>query len=268
MSDSEMRYVYAVARDDRALDRLTSLVTGVDRGALRLVGSRGLAALVSAVPAESFGEASLMAQLEDLGRLESLARAHHAVVDAAFAETTVLPMRLATVYRDEARVAAVLDEQYAHFEKLLRMFDGHVELGVKVYAVPHAVPDEQAETGPAASTPGRAYLRRRRAQRNTVRYAARAASTIAEASARESGALATARAVHRPQQGEWSDGRGENVANESYLVPLDAVDEFRGRLSALARDEPGVSIEVTGPWAPYSFAAQAAREGVTSGERE
>ncbi|MEU6219343.1 GvpL/GvpF family gas vesicle protein [Streptomyces sp. NPDC047022] len=271
MSDAEMLYVYAVGRDDRALDRLTSLVTGVDRHALRLVGSRGLAALVSPVPADRFAEASLMAQLEDLGRLESLARAHHAVVDAAFAETTVLPMRLATVYRDEPRVAAVLDEQYTHFEKLLRLFDGHVELGVKVYAVPHAVSHavpEQPETGPAASTPGRAYLRRRRAQRNTVRYAARAASTIAEAAARKADALATARAVHRPQQGEWSGGRGENVANESYLVPLDAVDEFRGSLSALARDEPGVGIEVTGPWAPYSFAAQAARERVNSGERE
>ncbi|MEU6244626.1 GvpL/GvpF family gas vesicle protein [Streptomyces sp. NPDC047024] len=259
MSDAELRYVYAVGRDARTLDRVTDLVTGVDGHSLHIVRGGGLAALVSAVPADGFNAAGLAAQLEDLDRLERIARAHHAVVDAAFAETTVLPMRLATVYRDEVRVAGMLEERRLAFGELLDLLDGHVELGVKVYVVPHAAVPAPASGEPesAATTPGRAYLRRRRAQRDTARNVYRVATGLAEAAAREAEALAAARVTHRPQPGEWSDGRGENVANEAYLVPVGAVAEFRERLGALTR--PGVAVEVTGPWAPYSFATGATR---------
>ncbi|MFD8809707.1 GvpL/GvpF family gas vesicle protein [Streptomyces sp. NPDC059597] len=265
MSDTELRYVYAVGRDEEALDRVTGLVTGVDGHSLHTVRGGGLTALVSGVPADRFEEATLTAQLEDLDRLERLARAHHAVVDAAFAGTTVLPMRLATVYRDEARVAAMLEERRVPFGELLDLLDGHVELGVKVYAVARAAAPAPAspESEAAGTSPGRAYLRRRRAQRDTVRNAYRVAADLAEVAAREAGALAAARVSHRPQQGEWSEGRGENVANEAYLVPVGAVEEFRARLGSLTR--PGVGVEVTGPWAPYSFATGAG-EAADAGE--
>ncbi|MFD0431502.1 GvpL/GvpF family gas vesicle protein [Streptomyces zhihengii] len=238
MSEEPLLYVYVVGFDGNALDRVTSLTAGVDGGALRPVSShRGLTALVSAVPRERFGEEGLAAQLEDLGRLEAVARAHHTVVDTAFAETTVLPMRLATVYRDEARVAAVLEERHAAFDALLRMLDGHVELGVKVYAVPQAAP-APAEPPEEAGSPGRAYLQRRRAARRSTQDSYRAAAATAEAAARLASAIASARSVHRPQQGEWSGGRGENVANEAYLVPRSEAERFRAEVGALAGTHP------------------------------
>jgi len=60
--------------------------------------------------------------------------------------------------------------------------------------------------------------------------------------------------VHRPQQGELASGAGENIANDAYLVPVARVGEFRAALDGLADDAPGVRVEITGPWAPYSFA--------------
>jgi hypothetical protein len=66
--------------------------------------------------------------------------------------------------------------------------------------------------------------------------------------------LGRARVAHRPQQGELAPGAGENIANEAYLVPAGSVPEFRQAVSGLAGQAPGVRIEVTGPWAPYSFA--------------
>ncbi|MFG3120601.1 GvpL/GvpF family gas vesicle protein [Streptomyces sp. NPDC048201] len=259
MSEAEMQYVYAVGLGDPGLDGTTVPVTGVDGGTVRTVGGgRGLTALVSAVPADRFAEEHLAPQLEDLERLEAIARAHHAVVDAAFATATVLPMRLATVYRDQARVAAMLDEQHPHFEELLRTLDGHVELGVKVYAEPRAAA-AAPEPEPANASPGRAYLQRRRAERRLAQDTYGAARDTAERAAGLASSLASARAVHRPQQGEWSAGRGENVANEAYLVPRSDVERFRTELGALALDTPGVTVEVTGPWAPYSFAGGGAR---------
>lgn len=256
MSARTVLYVYVVGRDDQLLERAPSLVAGVDGHELRQVTSGGLTAVVSPVAADRFGEEYLAAELEDLEKLESMARAHHAVVDTAFAEATVLPMRLATVYRNEARVAAMLDKEHAYFAQLLDRLEGHVELGVKVYVTPRSAPAEQA---PAKTTgsPGRAYLQRRRTERRAAQDSYRAASGVAQAAASTAASLAAARAVHRPQGGEWSAGRGENIANEAYLVALRDVERFGAALSELTHDTPGVEVEVTGPWAPYSFATGA-----------
>ncbi|MBT2366097.1 GvpL/GvpF family gas vesicle protein [Streptomyces sp. ISL-10] len=252
----ELSYVYAIGRDHAALQRTAVLLSGVDDRAVRLVTrAGGLAALVSHVPAGVYDEQALKAQLEDLSRLEAIARAHHAVVDAAFAAATVLPMRLATVYRDDDRVTAVLGERHDEFDRLLQRLDRHVEFGVKVYADPDSVPVRRQPHGErTAESPGRAYLQQRRAQRRTGEDVRRAAAAVAADAATAVRDLASERVVHRPQQGGLSGRSGENVANDAYLVPAHSAQGFRTRLDALVRDTPGVRIEVTGPWAPYSFA--------------
>ncbi|ROQ66656.1 gas vesicle protein GvpL/GvpF [Streptomyces sp. 840.1] len=261
----EMTYVYAVGRDGPALRALVSGLPGVDGRPLHPVGEGGLCALVSPVPAGTFSEQGLAAQMEDLERLEAVARAHHAVVEAAFAETAVLPMRLATVYLDDTRVVDMLARQREQFQELLGRLEGHVELGVKVYADPSAaVPVPATVTSVAAGT-GRDYLRQRRADQRNSRDAYRAASELAARAGQLAQSVAAARAVHRPQQGQLASHPGVNVANEAYLVPLTHTEQLRRELAALADGTPGVSVEVTGPWAPYSFATAPAAQGADGG---
>ncbi|MFJ9886966.1 GvpL/GvpF family gas vesicle protein [Streptomyces sp. NPDC091287] len=262
----EMSYVYAVGREGPALDGLAARLPGVDGRPLRPVGGGGLCALVSPVPADTFSEQGLTAQMEDLDRLEAVARAHHAVVDAAFAETSVLPMRLAAVYLDDTRVADMLVRQRSEFQELLGRLEGHVELGVKVYADPRTA----TATAPAAAAPsgggaGRAYLRQRQAQQRDSQDVYRAASDLAARAARLAEGVAASRAVHRPQQGQLAARAGVNVANEAYLVPREHTAQLHRDLAALAEGAPGVSIEVTGPWAPYSFATAVVAEGADGG---
>ncbi|MFH9267859.1 GvpL/GvpF family gas vesicle protein [Streptomyces sp. NPDC017546] len=262
----EMSYVYAVGRQGPALDGLATRLPGVDGRPLRPVEGGGLCALVSPVPADTFGAQGLTAQMEDLERLEAVARAHHAVVDAAFAETSVLPMRLATVYLDDARVADMLVRQRSDFQELLGRLEGHVELGVKVYADPRtaAAPPRPAAP-PTGAGAGRAYLRRRQEQQRDSQDVYRAASDVAARAARLAETVAASRAVHRPQQGQLASRPGVNVANEACLVPREHLERLRRELSALADDVSGVSIEVTGPWAPYSFATAVVAEGADGG---
>ncbi|MFF9852185.1 GvpL/GvpF family gas vesicle protein [Streptomyces litmocidini] len=253
----EMSYVYALGRGgEPALREAVARLAGVDGRALRLVESAGLAAVVSSVPSGAFGEQGLRTQLEDMARLETIARSHHAVVDAAFARTTVLPMRLATVYLDDVRVAGMLAAQRDRFLQLLDRLDGHVELGMKVYADAGAVTPTETEAVAVAvaESPGRAYLQRRRAQRRGTQDLYRAAAGVAEEAVRVAEGLSRARVVHRPQQGGLAPARGENIANEAYLVPAGEVGRFMSALDASADATPGVRVEVTGPWAPYSFA--------------
>jgi hypothetical protein len=41
--------------------------------------------------------------------------------------------------------------------------------------------------------------------------------------------------------------------NGAYLVPHDQEDAFRAAAETVIAANPGVSVEVQGPWPPYSF---------------
>lgn len=257
LAAATVSYVYAIGRSGTPLDGAGPGLVGLGGEPVRTVSTQGLVALVSRVPADAFSSEGMKAQMENIERLEKLVRTHHAVIEAAYASTTVLPMRLATVYLDDARVGAMLRERGRDFGELLDRLDGHVELGVKVYADPREQePTQGQDTHSDASpiSPGRAYLRRRQTQRRSHQEAFRAAGAVAAQVPDRVPGLALDRVVHRPQQGELATVEGENIANEAYLVPVDRVADFRTAVGALADDVPGVRIELTGPWAPYSFA--------------
>lgn len=261
-SEERLSYVYAVGRREAPLDAAAAEVLGQDDSPLRCVRDAGLCALVGSVPADTYGEAGLRAQLEDLARLEAVARSHHAVVDAAFRHAgAVLPMRLATLCHDDDRVAGMLRERAEEFSDLLHRLEGRTEWGVKVYVdaatasrrpAPGTVPSGSGAA--ASSTPGRDYLRRRRTQRDGARQAYRDAESVLARIGDTAAGLAAACVAHRPQQGELATGPGENIANHAYLVETDRGEDFATALSGVAAASPGVRVEVTGPWAPYSFA--------------
>jgi O6-methylguanine-DNA--protein-cysteine methyltransferase len=237
------RYVYAIGR---ALDPagLAGLV-GIDGAAVYRVAHRDLVAVVSAAPPD---EVTLRARLERLDELAAVAEAHHAVVAAVATQTVVAPFRLATIYRDEHRVSELLCHRYEEFEALLDRLAGTVEVGVKLY-VDHRSPARAAPSGS-----GRAYLhqlsQRHRRRDEERRHAAAAAERVDTAL----GAQALDRSHHRPQPAQLSGAAGHNVLNAANLVPTGRLTEFTDLAQRLATDEPALRVEVTGPWAPYSFA--------------
>ncbi|MFI0816454.1 GvpL/GvpF family gas vesicle protein [Streptomyces sp. NPDC021098] len=260
-----MVYAYAVLRPTPEAARAVAALRGVAHEQVGLVETGELAAAVGPVPAGEFGEEALKARLEELPRLESLARGHHGVVAALTPLGAVLPLRLATVYRDEDRVRQVLQERRDAFLPLLERLTGRVEWGVKVYTDVREEAESASEngagdgTGDAGLSPGRAYLAARRRRRRGTEDAWQAAVRTAARIADEAGEIAVERVAHRPQRGELAkagggDGGGENIANDAYLVPADRAEDFRARVLAAAEGQQGVRVEVTGPWAPYSFA--------------
>ncbi|MFE7301541.1 GvpL/GvpF family gas vesicle protein [Streptomyces sp. NPDC057579] len=253
---TEVSYVYGVARDrGGCLDEVVADVPGVADAEVRLVRSerrRDVVIAASSVPAVDFNEAALRTHLEDLEWLESVARAHHRVIEALAARTTVMPLRLATVYLDDDRVRAMLDERLAAFDRRLADLDGLVEWGVKIYV--DVTEAEDAAPEPSAGS-GREYLRRRRAVRHAHEDVYRAVEEAAARVASVAGGYAVERAQHRAQQGQLLAGPGENVVNDAYLVPAHHTEEFRSDVERSARGLTGIRIDVTGPWAPYSFAA-------------
>ncbi|NKZ09237.1 GvpL/GvpF family gas vesicle protein [Actinomadura latina] len=270
-------YLYGVARglDPAALGG----AAGVAGAPVRGVVADGLTALVSTVALAEYGEAALRANLEDLGWLEATARAHHDVVDRAAHAAPTAPVRIATIYRDDERVAQVLAAQGARFTEILDLIAGRSEWGVKAYASAEAMrgdtpapasadaggtdpggglaPRAEPLTGPrpesATGGVGTAYLRRRQEERRRRADAGRRAGEQADAVHTELADHAVASRHHPPQDPRLSGRSGAQILNAAYLLDEEQVPGFLAVTRAAGERLAGIEVEVTGPWPPYSF---------------
>ncbi|WP_225636950.1 GvpL/GvpF family gas vesicle protein [Streptomyces solaniscabiei] len=258
-----LRYVYAVCRPFDV--PLQSQLTGVAGDPPRLLTHHGLGAVVSHVPEADFSEESLRAHLEDLDWLAGTARAHQQVVDALTVVTTPLPLRLATVFRDDSGVRVMMEEREDDFRRTLDRLEGRVEWGVKVYVETEpGQPDRPAEPAPKPAT-GRDYLRQRRMQtRAHEDLWSRAEEFATRLHANLSSRADDAR-LHAPQNPTLSGAAGRNVLNAAYLVPRDVSEEFVEMVDRTKDDTPGMRVELTGPWAAYSFAGEEVSGGNAAG---
>ncbi|MFI6051467.1 GvpL/GvpF family gas vesicle protein [Streptomyces violascens] len=251
--EGELLYVYAVTRPFAI--PLPDGVRGLDGKVPGLIEHRGLCAAVSRVPAEDFDAVPLRAHLEDLDWLGRTARTHQAVIAALATVTCPVPLRLATVCRDESGVRRLLDSGRTRFVPAIERLDGRIEWGVKVYAQAEqpARSPELHPLEPKAAT-GRDYLRQRLRERRSRDEVWRRAGVLSRALHAELCERAEAGRLHRPQNARLSGEPGENVLNAAYLVPLDRSEDFVAAIRDFIPHIEGVRVELTGPWAPYSFA--------------
>ncbi|WP_329332840.1 GvpL/GvpF family gas vesicle protein [Streptomyces sp. NBC_00663] len=246
-----LRYVYAVCRPFGT--PLQAQLTGVAGDPPRLLAHHGLVAVVSHVPERDFAEEPLRSRLEDLDWLTATARAHQGVIDALTVVTTPLPLRLATVFRDDSGVRTMLQAREADFRRTLDRLEGRVEWGVKLYA-----DTPSADTGaPAAkAATGRDYLRQRRAGVRAHEEQWQRAEEFANRLHETLSAVAEDSRLHPPQNATLSGTAGRNVLNAAYLVPRSRSEEFVELVDRTKDETADFRVELTGPWAAYSFAGE------------
>ena len=74
--------------------------------------------------------------------------------------------------------------------------------------------------------------------------------------------IAVTGCLHRPQDPQLSGREGWMVLNAAYLVDDDRAEEFQAAVAAIGARRPDVELQLTGPWAPYSFATEPDGEDV------
>jgi Gas vesicle synthesis protein GvpL/GvpF len=232
--------------------------TGVAGGAVEGLTQGALSVLVSVVPSEDFGAESLRANLNDLQWLERVAREHEAVLDELVAQTTVVPLRLCTIFADPDGARHMLEREREPLAEALARLEGRQEWGVKLLVDGERLAATAApESDPARGEGGAAYLARRRNERQAREVARALAAQLVD---EVDGAL-RAHAIDavrlRPQNRELSGHTGEMLLNGAYLLDADQVGALRALADELQERyaEHGARIVVTGPWPPYNFAA-------------
>jgi hypothetical protein len=224
----------------------------------RQLEHHGLIAVVSQVPEAEFAEEPLRARLEDLDWLTATARAHQNVIDALTGVTTPLPLRMATVFRDDSAVRVMMERREDAFRHALDRLEGRVEWGVKIY-MENDEGDGAGDTGagtenaaPKAMS-GRDYLRQRRMRTTAREEQWRKVEEFSRRLHESLSAHAEDSRLHAPQNPQLSGVSGRNVLNAAYLVPRSRSEEFVTLVDRTKDDTPGIRVELTGPWAAYSF---------------
>ncbi|MEX3102400.1 MULTISPECIES: GvpL/GvpF family gas vesicle protein [unclassified Streptomyces] len=245
-----LRYVYAVCPPFET--PLPADLTGVVGEPPARLAHGHLVAVVSRVPEDVFAEEPLRRRLEDLDWLTATARAHERVVDALTTVTTPLPLRLATVFRDDSGVRTMLEEGEARFRHVLERIAGRVEWGVKVYV------DREAPQEVPSPASGRDYLRQRRRAALSDEESWHRAELFSEKLHSALSTHADAVRLRPPQNSALTPGdenSGQNVFNAAFLVRRELSERFVEIAEGVRDGDRGIRVELTGPWAAYSFAS-------------
>jgi hypothetical protein len=244
-----------------------------DEYKLEAVEAEGLAAVVSAVPLDVYGEGALEERLSDATWTATRALRHERVAEHFARRASVVPLRFGTIYLKREGVGRMLEGRAAQFREVLARIEGREEWGLNVYVERARLREEVTRlsarlremAGRAdASTPGQAYLLRKKieglrdeeARAETRRVAREVEETLEEA--------CEGAARLRVLKDEATE-QGELAARLAFLVRRERFGDFRAAAERLAeRYTPlGFRFELTGPWPAYNFAV--VEEG---GERE
>jgi hypothetical protein len=251
-------WAYCVLHDG---DPVPEGLAGVHGDApVEAIRAGGLALLCSRVPLQEFGAEPLRRNLNELPWLERVARAHEGVLEAALEHATIVPLRLCTIFADEAAARRMLAERGPALSEALAALDGRDEWSVKLLvdaaALEAAIGGEAEPVTEAGS--GAAYLLRRRHERELRQAAgARAAELAEEVHARLREHALDARTLPA-QNRELSGHTGEMVLNAAYLVERPEIERLREAVAELQERvlPEGAELRLSGPLPPFNFAGQ------------
>ena len=243
-----VHYVYGVLPVGQQPSELAKGPDGVD---VQLVEGHGLAAAVSELPEDRYGEEQFRTHAEDPLWLEKLATAHHRVLASIARHDDVVPLRMPTLCRSRQSVLELLDDRADVLKDALTSVSGRVEWGVKLYAESRPAEQQKVE-----ATSGRDYLGQRMAQ-GRARDEERALRGDVVRSCHEAlCAVSVDAAVNAPQDPALSGRREPMVLNGAYLVTREDETDFLSVFDTQAVGpcrEAGILAEITGPWPPYNF---------------
>jgi hypothetical protein len=263
---SRLLYLHCIVEPDTGAHQLLiqRAVPGMDPDApLFPLEACGLVAAVSHVPAETFEEEPLNALLTDLPKLTPVVVRHEEAIRSLLPVAPALvPMAFGTVYRNEERIAALLREQREALTATLEELRGKDEWGIKLFAehsrllagvagMSAAVQHLQTEAETAGT--GRAYLLRKQREKLVAAEASQALRDGCVAVIEGLSALSASVRTEAPPAQQPDDR--QLVLKAAFLVERVRVAEFKDAAAALAeRYSPlGLDIELSGPWAAYSF---------------
>ena len=249
-------YVYAVTRDAVTPD--AEAIDGTRR--FGTATASGICAVFTPVVAEAFSQEAIDRRANDLEWLGAIGYRHQAVVGDLMKQTALVPLRAFTLFSSEGALRTYLEENAELLAKALERLDGKQEWTLRIELEPSKWSDALTDRVPslrsmheqiAAAPPGKAFLLRKKLDDERKR-----ASRVAEeelVAELEQAVLEKLRCETVAESRARRDGAFPQI---NVLINRDEeslLQELHGELTARYGRE-GVTLGMTGPWPPYTFA--------------
>jgi hypothetical protein len=250
-------YVYAITRVP-AKPHVEAVDQSDNYGSVK---AGGVAAVFTPVSQEAFSQETIDRRSGDLEWLGEIGYRHQAVVSHLMRETAVVPLRAFTLFSGEESLKGYLTDHGNQLQRTLDRLDGKQEWTLRIEFDPQrwnetlvsrvaSLRDLQRQI--ESSAPGKAFLLKKKldderkrasraAEQDVVREIERAVldklacETVAESREQREGAF--------PQINVLLNRDEEARIQE---LQRDLSDRYSG---------DGISLAVTGPWPPYTFAS-------------
>lgn len=251
-----MIYVYAISRDPVTPD--CEAVDGSRRFGAASVDA--LSAVYTPVKDEEFSQETIDRRAADLEWLGAIGYRHQAVMSELMRRTAIVPLRAFTLFSSEEALRDYLRENAASLGTALDRLDGKQEWTLRVEFDPQRWSEALAgrvaslrelQEQIATSAAGKAFLLRKKLDEERKRASHEAErSLVAEI---EQAITDRLRCETVAESRERRDGAFPQI---NVLINRDeeaVLQELGADLSARYGGE-GVSLALSGPWPPYTFA--------------
>jgi Gas vesicle synthesis protein GvpL/GvpF len=222
----------------------------------------GLWLVAADAPLEQYGEKPIERGLKDLAWVSSVAVPHEAVVEhLAKNGSTVVPMKLFTLFRTDERALEHVKGQRKRIDRLIERLGGREEWGLRVLLDEVAAlrrAREEARTG-ATGAPGTAFLLRRKKEHDAAREVIEHARNRADEVFEHLAAKADDARRRPPPPGEI----GKRVLlDAAFLIPRKKAKTFQAAVRTETKKLAGrdYQLTLTGPWPAYTFVTDPERK--------
>ena len=252
-------YLYAIGRRGHPLPASVEAIDG--SGLVATLEEQDLAAFFTSVDQDAFSQDTIDARSKDLEWLGAIGYRHQNVMAALMRGGTIIPLRAFSLFRSEESVREHLQAQHREFASLLARLEGKQEWTLRIEFDPekwnaslvHRVETLRVLTGDIEnSSAGKAFLLQKKLEeqkKNASRQAEESVvAEIEEAILEKLDCLCVS---------ESRQARSGAFPQINVLVERDEearLEELRDSLTEKYSDD-GVSLALTGPWPPYTFAS-------------
>ena len=239
-----MKYVYCLARDVGT--ESDTFPPGLNGAEVYHISFEGISALISNVDSVGTRHAAPIVS-------EQNAMVHQEVVDAALKfSKSVIPCRFGTLFPNDEKILTLLKEHYTRLDDHLIKLEGKIEVSVQTIfklrtdskSAPEAAHPGTREQGDA----GASYLLGKKEKYDAIKELEEEADQFSQE-------------LNQAMSPFWSDVKVQKRSTDDrlvfsvcYLVDQRQLSSFKSAYQRFKRENPGLKLLYTGPWAPYTFA--------------
>ncbi len=251
-------YIYCVTCEDPSLQSHA----GCDE--LFFLEINGLYAAVKYVSEDDYSEVNIKKRLSDESWLDANVREHLNVIGLIMQVNTVIPFNFGTVYKSEEGLKSFICKYANDFKTGLRYLENKEEWSVKAFCNKQKIIENivllsqniaDIEVQIRESSPGKAYILKKKKADILGKEINNIYNTLSKHVFTRINELPDEYRLHAISQEKVSESDGDMIINATFLLRKENLGNFIKTTDSLLveHEDIGLSLEVTGPWPPYSF---------------